>query len=142
MAPTFFYIFLLGFTGCSAMSNKAIELKWEWPAGRKTESKALVKVVAIKKASTGFMGIGASPSMADALPDATDVSAEVVQGPDTLKAKQVHLRLPGMEAKKLKVGQLAALGLTGENAVCICVGLAPPGAGGNGSQWFDTWACE
>lgn len=128
--------------GFSQMSAQTLALKWEWPAGRQVDSKILVKVGKIAKASKGFLGIGASPSLADALPDATDVTATVVAGPDALVGKTVTLGLPGMEAAKLKAGELAGFGLLANGALCICVAAAPSQDAAQAGTWLEGWSCR
>lgn len=124
------------------MSAQSVEYKWEWPAGRQPGSKLLVKVGKVAKASRGFFGIGASPSMADALPEATDVTATVVAGPAALVGKSVSLRLPGMEAARLKAGELAAYGLVDEAGPCICVAAAPSQDAAAAGNWLSGWTCQ
>ena len=123
------------------MAAERIVLKWEWPAGRQVGSRVLVKVKSIKPAARGLFGIGASPSMADALPDATELVAEVEAGPDALQGRQVSLRLPGIEAKKLIVGSYAALGLVGSDQICICVDQAPTAKNDDARHWISSWKC-
>jgi len=53
------------------MASSTGDLKWEWPAGRAIGTQLLVQVEAIQPVSRALFGIKASPSMADALPDAT-----------------------------------------------------------------------
>lgn len=103
------------------MSDQAIELKWEWPAGRHIEAKMLIDVQKMSKASKGFFGIGASSSLANALPDATDVVGTVLTGPDRLMGKRISMRIPDVEAQKLKLGEHAGIGLVGGNTICVCV---------------------
>lgn len=128
--------------GFSQMSAHTLALKWEWPAGRQADSKVLVRIGKIAKASKGFFGIGASPSLADALPDATDVTATVVAGPDALAGKTVTLGLPGMEAARLKTGELAGFGLLADGALCICVAAAPSQDVAQAKNWLDGWTCR
>lgn len=123
------------------MASSSLELKWEWPAGRTSDMAALVKVQSIKPASKGFFGILASPSMANALPEATDVSFIFdEQGPHN--AGQVAtVRLPGVEARKLEVGSWAAIGLLESGRVCACVQAAPKVNVDELRRWIAAWKC-
>lgn len=124
------------------MSNQEIRLKWEWPAGRQIEAKVLVKVDDIAKVSKGLLGIGASPSLADALPDPRDVTVSVISGPQALTGRKLTLRLPAMESDKLKVDGHAAFGLIENNAVCVCVAAAPATNSEEEKTWFQQWSCR
>ncbi|WP_288053585.1 hypothetical protein [Methylobacter sp.] len=128
--------------GCSAMSTQPLEIKWEWPAGRQMETKLLINIKKISKASKGLFGIGASPSMANALPDATDVSASIESGQENLVGRELSIRIPGMEAQKLKVGEHAAIGLVEGNTIGICVSAAPTADKQELANWFNQWRCE
>ncbi|QDF98090.1 hypothetical protein CJ010_16875 [Azoarcus sp. DD4] len=128
--------------GFLPMSAQTVEFKWEWPAGRPVGTRILVKVGKVAKASKGFFGIGASPSLADALPDATDVTATVLAGPAALVGKSVLLRLPGMEAAKLKAGELAGFGLIEDGGLCICVAAAPSQDAAAAGNWLAGWTCQ
>lgn len=136
---------LITHTGCKAMSDKAVEMKWEWPAGRPVASKLLLQVDALEKASSGWFGFGRSPSLADNLPDAHTLQASVVAGPPAWQGRQVTISLPGPEAKKLTVGTRAGLALTSpldaKHPVVICVAAAPT-AGQSAEQWLENWTCE
>jgi hypothetical protein len=138
-----FFIFFIAtmafFGGRLAMSDQDIEIKWEWPAGRQIETKLLINIKKISKASTGFFGIGASPSLANALPDATDVVASVIFGQENLIGKTISMRMPGVEANKLKVGEPAAVALVSNN-ICICVSAAPRDTH-DLEDWFQKWSC-
>lgn len=122
------------------MSDQNIKIEWEWPAGRQLESKLLVKIIKISKASTGFLGIGASPSMANAIPEATDVVASVISGQENLIGKTISMRIPGIEASKLKVDQPAAIALVNNN-ICICVSVSPTNTQ-DVASWFNNWSCN
>ena len=124
------------------MSNQTIELKWEWPAGRKIETKLLLRVEKIKPASKGLFGIGASPSLANALPEATDVSAQVLTGPDAMVGKTVEIQLPGLEARKLVKGEMAALGLLQNKALAVCIDHVPKQDMEPAQQWLQQWNCQ
>jgi len=123
------------------MASSNLELKWEWPAGRTGEIAALVKVQSIKPASKGFFGILASPSMANALPEATDVSF-IFDAQGQPNAGQIAtVRLPGVEARKLEVGSWAAFGLLESGRVCICVQAAPKISVEELRRWIVGWKC-
>ena len=123
------------------MSKTPLMLKWEWPAGRTMEAKLLAQVKEIKKASKGLFGSAAAPSNANALPEATDIVMEVTSGPVDLAGKTVTLRVPGMEAAKLRSGMPAAFGLVQGNSTCICVAAAPAGDVAELEKWFSGWSC-
>lgn len=124
------------------MSNRTIELHWEWLAGRKMETKVLVKVENIAKVSKGLFGIGGSPSNADALPDPRDLEAAVISGQEEMIGRRIRIRLPGMEANKLTVGDHAALGLISGNSVCSCVAPVPVKTPEAEQTWFAQWSCQ
>jgi hypothetical protein len=127
--------------GSFAMGSKVPALKWEWPAGRPVETKLLVQVRSISKASKGFLGIGASPSFADSLPDATDIVATVVAGPSALVGSTVSLRVPGAEVKSLVQDRFAALGLVSDNTICTCIAEAPTNNLAEAQTWLRDKAC-
>ena len=122
------------------MSNSVIECKWEWPAGRKVETKLLLRVEKIATASKGWFGMAASPSLA--LPEATDVQALVLVGPDTMQGKLLKLQMPGMEARKLGQGKLAAAGLLTGNAVVVCIASSPAQEIAPAQTWLTSWNCN
>ncbi len=136
---------LVTHTGCKAMSENPVEMKWEWPAGRPVASKLLLQVDTLEKASSGWFGIGRSPSLADNLPDAHTLQASVLVGPPMWQGRKLTLQLPGPEAKKLTVGTRAGLALTSPSGakqpVAICVAAAPT-SGSSAEQWLDAWTCE
>lgn len=136
-----FIAMLALFGGSPAMSNQVIEIKWEWLAGRTIETKLLIDVTKISKVSKGVFGIGASPSIADTLPDATDVVASVVSGSERLIGKSISLRIPGVEANKLKVGEHAALALVNSNTICVCVSAVPTNTQ-EIESWLNKWDCK
>lgn len=136
----FFIAAMAFFGGRTVMSAQIIKITWEWPAGRQLETKLLINIDKISKASTGFFGIRASPSMADAIPDATEVVATVISGQEDLVGKIISMRIPGVEAKKLKVGEPAAIALV-DNNISICVSAAPPNKH-ELENWFSTWNCN
>ncbi|WP_299883913.1 hypothetical protein [Zoogloea sp.] len=123
------------------MASSNLELKWEWPAGRASDMAALVKVQSIKPASKGFFGILASPSMANALPEATDVSVIFDQQGAHNAGQIATVRLPGVEARKLEAGSWAALGLLESGRVCLCVQAAPKVSVEELRRWIAGWKC-
>lgn len=136
----FFIAIAAFFGGHVAMSNQDIEIQWEWLAGRQIETKLLVEVKKISKASTGFFGIGASPSLANALSDATNVVATVVSGQENLNGKTISMRIPGVEANKLKAGHLGAVALISNN-ICVCVSATPTDKY-ELEKWLSKWSCQ
>jgi hypothetical protein len=124
--------------GCN-MFGKSHDLIWEWPAGRPVQQKLLVKVGKVEKASTGFLGIGASPSMADSLPDAMDATVQVIGGDAALMGQTLRIRLPGLEAKKLTQATTAAFGLL-QGKTCVCVASLPQGVS-EPEAWLKQWTC-
>ncbi|MBP7790633.1 MAG: hypothetical protein KA024_02285 [Zoogloea sp.] len=130
---------LLG--GCIDMSSKAVELKWEWPAGRHIESKLLINVSSIKRLSSGPFGVKLSPSLADALPEATEIEATVVIGEKEWLGKAIRIKIPGMEASKLREGGGAVAGLINDS-ICICLSPTPNLSQDDLQSWFDNWVCR
>lgn len=124
-----------------SMSNQIIEVKWEWLSDRAIENKLLVKVEEVSKVSKGFFGIRASPSMADTLPEATDVIVSVVSGSEKLMGKTISVRMPGVEANKLKVGEYAAFALLNDDSICVCVSVVPKDMGAV-NNWLENWNCK
>jgi hypothetical protein len=118
-----------------------MQLTWEWPTKRAMEGKALVQINHSAPASTGWFGLRASPSMADALPEATDLTGVVLTGPSGWEGRTIALRLPGLDARKLEVGKPAAWGLLKNNTTCICVAPTPPLKDDQLRAWFDNWSC-
>ncbi len=125
-------------SGCH-MFAKPFDLTWEWPAGRMAQQKLLVKTIKVEKASSGLFGIGASPSMAHALPDATDVTVQVIDGPAPWTGQTLRIQLPGVEAQKLARAPMAGLGLL-NNTTCICLTQVPEVVHDT-ADWFKHWAC-
>lgn len=124
------------------MASNTVDMKWEWPAGRTIGPTLLVKIESIKPASRGLFGIKASPSMADALPDATEVIALVDEQAALLAGQRVHVRLPGIEARKLTVGDWAAMGLIDAGRVCACVAGTSARDAAEARQWLGTSPCR
>lgn len=100
-------------------------LSWQWKAGRDTKYVLAATITAIEKADTGFLGIGASPSMAGALPDAIVVSFKRLDaGTLTSIPGAFKLRMPRVELGTLSVGDSVKLDLIDDD-VCVGVKLAP-----------------
>jgi hypothetical protein len=140
-----FLLFLAGtlaILGAIAMDRNNESLNWEWPAGRKLETRLLVRIVSIAPASRGIFGIAASPSLAQSLPDAQDVVAVVATASDSDQKRRVTVRLPGIEAKKLTVGGLGAFGLISSGRTCICVEQPPKPDFSDAQLWIASWQCH
>lgn len=112
------YPFLIIFGGCSMAAD--IDLKWEWPDEREAKDKLLVKIKNIKKESSGLFGTKKSPSLVDALPDATKVTGLVLSDDKAISGKSVELVLPALELEGISSGNLVMLGLVNTNT-CICI---------------------
>jgi len=123
------------------MASSGIDLKWEWPAGRTIETGVLVLVERVRPAPKGLFGMRASPSMADALPDAMDVTVVVDEQSGVHAGRTVKVRLPGVEAQKLVPGGRAALGLIESGRVCACVQAAPAATIEELRRWISGWKC-
>lgn len=99
-------------------------LRWQWKAGRDTKYVVAAAITAIEKADNGFLGIGASPSMAGALPAAIVVSFKRLDGaPPTSIPATFKLRMPRVELGALSVGDSVNLDLIDDD-VCVGVKLA------------------
>lgn len=99
-------------------------------------------------APIGFFGqgntgsSGGAPSLANSLPDAKDVEASAISGPESLIRQKISLRLPGIEADKLKVGEYAAFGFINGNTICICVAKVPTNTLDDAIIWLSQWDCQ
>lgn len=123
------------------MASNTIDLKWEWPAGRAIGARVLAQVESVQPASRGLFGMRASPSMADALPDATDVTVVVDSAAALHAGRRLQLKLPGIEARKLKAGDWAALGLIENGTVCVCVAGSPARSADEARAWLPGAPC-
>lgn len=141
MIKKYFFLFLTFFYSGSTMADQLLEIKWEWAAGRQSDSKILVQIDKLSKPSKGFLGIGASPSLANSLPDATDVIATVIQGGEGLNGRTISIRLPGIEANKLEKNGKAGFALIGSD-VCICVASVPDAAIQKLDDFLDNMKCQ
>lgn len=124
------------------MASSTVNLKWEWPAGRPLAQTLLVRVDAVESAPRGLFGVLTSPSLADALPEATDVKATVDAQSPHLPGRQVLLRLPGVEAHKLKPGDWAAFGFVVADSVCACVAPSPARSEAEARRWLGEAPCR
>lgn len=122
------------------MPKAVIKVKWEWLANRTVDHKVLVLVQGLSKASKGILNIRTSPSMAAALPDATDVVGSVLLGPEQLVGKTLSVRMPGVESQRLKMGRYAALAMVGSDPVCVCVSALPENV--EAEKWIESWVPE
>ena len=104
------------------MSDFDTQLKWEWPAGRAVETTVLVRVMRVSKSSKGLFGILGSPSLANALPDATDVVAVVDGGAKALGGKTILVQMPGVNAL-FAVGDEVELELIDHDKICVGIQL-------------------
>lgn len=95
---TFLFSLMLG--GCAMSAD--VELTWEWPANRTVEQKLLVKVLDIRKESSGFFNFKKTPSFASNLPDAVILKAKLLNQDVGLKDKTVELILPKLELESIK----------------------------------------
>ncbi|WP_156427716.1 hypothetical protein [Thiohalocapsa sp. ML1] len=111
-----------------AMADPLTRFGWEWRAERALEQRAGIRLTRVKREGGGLFGIGRSPSLGGSLPDAQVVRAEVlaVDRPGQAAAgSTIEFRIPKMELKGAEAGALVAIGIIGQNVVC----LAPAAAG-------------
>ena len=97
-----------------------IELKWEWPADRKITDRLLIKVDSIRPKSSGFFGVGGSPSLAESVPDPMILSGVVTKGGDFTDGKSIRVVVPKLEIGIIKRSTYAMLGIV-EKDTCICI---------------------
>lgn len=123
-------------------STQARHLTWEWADGRKPERFLVVRVHKVAKDRGGPLGVGKSPSMAAALPDATNLEGSLIHGADGRSDATVALTLPGVEASSVSTGDRVALGIVSGD-VCICVARAPRDLPDTGlAAWVGTIVCK
>lgn len=109
-----------------AMSDLNVEMGWEWRAERALEQRLGLRLTQIKKEGNGLFGIGRSPSLGGSLPDAQRVQADVIalDKPGIGKiGTKITFRIPKIELKGAQEGALVAVGIIGQNVVCLA--LAP-----------------
>ena len=128
--------------GAACMASSIVKIKWEWPAGRPIETRLLVRIESVQPTSPGLFGIKASPSMADALPDATVVTAVVDEQAVSRAGQKLQVTLPGVKAQKLKSGNWAVFGLIESGIVCTCVAAAPGSTAENARRWLPSSPCN
>ncbi|MFC1749474.1 hypothetical protein ACFL2V_11785 [Pseudomonadota bacterium] len=97
-----------------------IQLKWEWPADRKVDSRLLVKVTDIHKEGSGFFGIKKSPSLASSFPDPISLSGVVNTQDSNLAGKSIEIVVPNLEISDIEEGGYVVLGVV-EDGVCVCI---------------------
>jgi len=132
--------FLESMGGC-VTDTEAMKLNWEWPAGRKTDTRLLVKVLKVEKEGKGLFGIGQSPSTGRYLPDARVLRGEIVKEPAASGAAELVLRLPARELPEVAPGEVLGLGIIG-GSVCICIGKLPDELHGESARdWLSSMRC-
>ena len=115
-------VFYLETEGSFAMAKPSLQLGWEWRGGRALEQRAALRLTKIEKEGGGLFGIGGAPSLGGSLPDAQKVEAEVlaVDQPGPVAAgTRIGFRIPKLELGGAEPGTLVAVGLIGQNVVCL-----------------------
>lgn len=108
------------------MADLNLEMGWEWRAERELEQRLGLRLIQIKQEGNGLFGIGRSPSLAGSLPEAQRVQADVIalDRPGTAKiGTKITFRIPKIELRGAKEGAFVAVGIIGQNVVCLA--LAP-----------------
>ena len=111
-------LMLFSIIGACAMSDN-IELTWEWPDGRVSDQKFLIKVNNVESKSSGFFGIGKSPSIASNIPSPVVLAGEILKD-EMLAGKNIKITLPKLELESIKSGDYVVVGVMDENT-CICI---------------------
>ena len=111
-------VILFSIIGACAMSDN-IELTWEWPDGRVSDQKFLIKVNNVESKSSGFFGIGKSPSIASNIPSPVVLTGEILKD-EMLEGKSIKVTLPKLELESIKSGDYAVVGVMDGNT-CICI---------------------
>jgi hypothetical protein len=123
-----------------AMADPVTRLGWEWRAERALEQRVGVRLTRVKRESGGLFGIGRSPSLGGSLPDAQVVRADVLAvdrpGPAEV-GNTIEFRIPKFELKGAESGTLVAIGIIGQNVVCLA-----PAAAGVAASSFGSWLSE
>ena len=113
-----------------------INLKWEWPAGRKADQKLIVNIASITKHNTGFFGLKKSPSLIEGIPDPIDIKGIIIGGDSYLGNKSITITLPKVELENVSEGNLIAIGVIEPN-ICICLKTAT-----SATEDLSQWNCE
>jgi len=120
-----------------ANSQDTLHLSWQW--NRPAPERMVLLISGIRAEGGGLLGIGRSPSLAAALPDAHIVSGRQVTA--TGQARAVEIRLPRYELPPLKAGDLAAVAYTSDGAA-ICMAALPGDLPVSGyERWLAEWEC-
>jgi hypothetical protein len=102
-------------------TSRSTPLLWQGAADRKTQQFIALRVTDVRKEGGGLFGIGNSPSIAGAMPDARLVEGQTLNDPGAV----VRLKAPGGELPAgLGKGSRLVLGLVDPRHV-ICL-LSPP----------------
>lgn len=104
--------------GCS---EKVLELRWEWPAGRQPSQTLEVRVDKVKADGGGLFGIRNSPSMADGFPNPMILEGELLGVPSGQPSVRVHLRYPAHDLPAVAVGDRLGLAVLDGN---VCIGAS------------------
>jgi hypothetical protein len=105
---------------CVANDGRNLQLAWEWPSGRPASSTLLISVTDIKKQKKGWFGLWRSPSIANNLPDATEIRGKPVS---ETTFSEVVVVVPGPELPAgLRIGDQVELSLL-EGNKCIAITL-------------------
>lgn len=111
--------------GRPAMAQSDLNLGWEWRAKRALNQRVGLRVESIAKEKGKFFGLLNSPSLTGSLPDPMTIKATVIavnKSGSASRQQSVSFRIPKMEMKDVVVGDLIAIGIIGDKAVC----LVPP----------------
>jgi hypothetical protein len=127
-------------TGASTMpvTGQAEPLVWQGAADRSPSDYLSVRVTGIHHAGGGVFGIGNSPSIVGALPDARVIEGTRIGGDGSV----VKARVPGGELPRaLAAGSRLVLGLVDPSHV-ICLLLPPDAIADEAlSSWARTQRC-
>lgn len=104
------------------MADLNVQMGWEWRSERLLEQRLGLRLIQIKDEGKGLFGIGRSPSLAGSLPDAQRVQADVIVSDRLGKVKigtKITFRIPKLELRGAREGALVAVGIIGQNVVCL-----------------------
>jgi hypothetical protein len=108
--------------GVWAMADRGISLGWEWRAKRALTQRVALRIDSVEKESGGLFGIGKSPSLGGSLPDPMRVRASAIavdrSGP-VPAGSALEFRIPKMALQGVAKGDLVAIGIIGNAAVCL-----------------------